>query len=367
MVPVRRVADRRAIAMPPALRGKTIRLVLCGMPPPGRRCHRLPGSWPDATARTNATGRRGGSRSVRRSLGATQIPPDASARSRRHVLGRGIAAAAPEADPLRAGRLARDVAGNEHGDGAVIECGLPVVNPSVGPGGIETGPGRLEFRQGDDGPRLFAYRSRAAISVAVCTILPCVGRVRPGRSSTPHQDGGDEGQGLADWRASVTWQQVDVTAPKQPRVRRHQCQAVHLGSGGDEAICRILVVEVHGTAGDRHIDGKRDLGDRGDRHRLAKPTMGIGVENDPAALGKEQSFPHADRGEKELGLAGLQGMSCGIAEPVRVKKAPQPDVRIEQQRHLPEDIPFREFRRRCDEIVADLAIVLHRAEPFPGR
>ena len=40
---------------------------------------RLPGSWPDATARTNATGRRGGSRSVRRSLGATQIPPDAPA------------------------------------------------------------------------------------------------------------------------------------------------------------------------------------------------------------------------------------------------------------------------------------------------
>lgn len=86
----------------------------------------------------------------------------------------------------------------EHGDGAVIECGLPVANPSVGPGGIETGPGRLESRQGDDGLRLFAYRSRAAISVAACTILPCVGRMRTARSSTQHQGGGGEDQGHAD-------------------------------------------------------------------------------------------------------------------------------------------------------------------------
>ena len=78
-------------------------------------------------------------------------------------------------------------------------------------------------------------------------------------------------------------------------------------------------------------DERQVLGYREDRHRLVKPTMGVGAQHDPAALGKEQGFSHADRGEKELSLAGLHDMSCRIAEPVRIKKTPQPDMRIDQQ------------------------------------
>ena len=116
----------------------------------------------------------------------------------------------------------------------------------------------------------------------------------------------------------------------------------------------ILVLDLDAAAGERYINGERSLCDRGNRHRLAKPAVGIGVERHPAALGKKQSFPHADGGESQLILPGLEGAPCGIAKSVRVEETPQPDVRIEKQPHLLEDFPFREVYHGGNEIAADL-------------
>ena len=141
----------------------------------------------------------------------------------------------------------------------------------------------------------------------------------------------------------------------------------HLCGRDDEPIRGVLVLEVDGTTGERHIDGDRGLHYRDDSHRLPHPAMGVGFERHATTLGKQKCFPHADGGKPEFAFMRYKGPPHRVGKSLRVEQAPQPDVRIEQESHLIECFPDGEIRRGSNEVPVDLTMVLHGSQPIRGR
>ena len=95
--------------------------------------------------------------------------------------------------------------------------------------------------------------------------------------------------------------------------------------------------------------------------------MGAGLERHSAVFGKEESLPDTGGGQSEFAFLITESLLHRVGQPVGIENAPQPDVRIEQQPYLIEGFPFREIRRRSDEVSMGLTPILHRAQPISCR
>lgn len=94
--------------------------------------------------------------------------------------------------------------------------------------------------------------------------------------------------------SSTVGQHLDVAALQEPRIRRHQLEAVNLGAGGNEAVGRILMLQRDAAAGLRHLEVQRGFRDRHHPHGRPQPARRVRLKRHAPALSQDQGLPQAD-------------------------------------------------------------------------
>ena len=119
--------------------------------------------------------------------------------------------------------------------------------------------------------------------------------------------------------------------------------------------------------GHRHVVGDRGLVDRRFREGLSDPHWApLLAQLQATFTDKHQDLPDTDRGEPKIMAWVGQRRANVIRQPIRRDKAPNPDMRVEEEPHLNRGLPHVLRHGRANNIARDFGAASHRAEPRAG-
>ena len=97
----------------------------------------------------------------------------------------------------------------------------------------------------------------------------------------------------------------------------------------------VVMPESDAAAAERDVERHRDCLHGPDAQGGANPAPGVGMEQDALLFGEHECFPNADGGQRQrVGRIG-QPFARATRKAIRLKQAPEPDVGVEEEVHVP--------------------------------